>query len=162
LLNALKAQGRQFDAFSILRPTSPFRKPETIRRAWSQFVSLEGVDSLRAVEKCKQHPGKMWIARGGRMVPLMPVTPEDRPWHSSQYSALPAVHVQNASLEIAWTRVVVDGRTIAGQVLAPFLTTEEEGLDVNEEFDWWKAERLLQLGRATLPQVDIKPWVDRN
>lgn len=158
LLNALKAQGRQFDAFSILRPTSPFRKPETIRRAWSQFVSLDGVDSLRAVEKCKQHPGKMWIVRGGRMVPLMPVTPEERPWHSSQYAALPAVYVQNASLEIAWARVVSEGRTIAGHVLSPFLTTEEEGLDVNEEFDWWKAERLLYLGQATLPEVNIKAW----
>lgn len=158
VLRALEKQGRAFDAFSILRPTSPFRKTDTLQRAWAQFVSLQGVDSLRAVEKCKQHPGKMWVVRGDRMVPLMPLTPEEQPWHSSQYAALPTVYVQNASLEIAWTRVVFEGRTIAGNVLAPFLTTEEEGLDVNEEFDWWKAERLLKLGKATLPAVSIKAW----
>jgi CMP-N,N'-diacetyllegionaminic acid synthase len=162
MLDALKAQGREFDAFSILRPTSPFRKAETIRRAWAQFVAAEGVDSLRAVEKCQQHPGKMWVVRGERMVPLLPLTPEEQPWHSSQYAALPAVYVQNASLEIAWTRVVRHGRTIAGQVLAPFLTTDEEGLDVNNSFDWWHAEHLLGSGAATLPHIGHTPWTTEN
>lgn len=74
ILEALYQQGREFDAFSILRPTSPFRKPETIRRAWAQFTAAEGVDSLRAVEKCQQHPGKMWVLRGERMMPLMPLS----------------------------------------------------------------------------------------
>jgi CMP-N-acetylneuraminic acid synthetase len=162
MLDALRQQGREFDAFSILRPTSPFRKPETIRRAWAQFVAAEGVDSLRAVEKCQQHPGKMWVLRGERMVPLLPLTPEEQPWHSSQYAALPAVYVQNASLEIAWTRVVRQGRTIAGQVLAPFLTIDEEGLDVNNNFDWWHAEHLLERGEATLPAVGHTPWKTEN
>ena len=36
-LNALKDMGRSYDAFSILRPTSPFRQPRTIRRAWFEF-----------------------------------------------------------------------------------------------------------------------------
>jgi CMP-N,N'-diacetyllegionaminic acid synthase len=156
MLNSLKGEGREFDAFSILRPTSAFRKAETIRRAWGQFLSSDGIDSLRAVEKCRQHPGKMWVVRGDRMMPLLPLTPEEQPWHSSQYAALPTVHVQNASLEIAWTRVVFQMGTIAGHVVAPFLTTEEEGLDVNEEFDWWRAERLLELGRASLPPVNVK------
>jgi CMP-N,N'-diacetyllegionaminic acid synthase len=37
-LNKLRGQGREFDCFSILRPTSPFRSPETIRRAWNEFL----------------------------------------------------------------------------------------------------------------------------
>lgn len=162
MLNVLATAGRRFEVFSILRPTSPFRKAETIRRAWAQFLASPGIDSLRAVEKCRQHPGKMWIVQGDRMVPLMPPGAEDTPLHSRQYAALPAVHVQNGSLEIAWTRVVVEGRTIAGHVLIPFLTDGDEGLDVNEEFDWWKAERLLNEGQATLPAVNIAAWEPRN
>lgn len=161
-LSKLRDAGHGYDAFSILRPTSPFRKPETIRRAWAQFVSSQGIHSLRAVERCQQHPGKMWVVRGERMTPLIALTPEVQPWHSSQYAALPVVYVQNASLEIAWTQVVFNGRTIAGQVLAPFYTTSEEGLDVNEEFDWWKAERLLEQGRATLPDISIERWVSQE
>lgn len=158
ILDILKKEGRVFDIFSILRPTSPFRQAHTIQRAVSQFLSHEGLDSLRAVEKCSQHPGKMWVLRGRNMVPLMPLTPSEQPWHSSQYASLPEVYIQNASLELAWTRLVFEDHSIAGNVLAPFLTSEEEGLDVNQEFDWWKAERLLELGMATLPKISIKPF----
>ena len=53
-LQRLEAAGRKFDCFSILRPTSPFRMPATIQRAWQEFSSQNGVDSLRAVEKYRQ------------------------------------------------------------------------------------------------------------
>lgn len=157
-LAELRRQGRHYDAFSLLRPTSPFRKAETIKRAWSEFVSQEGVDSLRAVEKCKQHPAKMWVIRGQRMHPLIPIGPADQPWHSSQYPSLPEIYVQNASLEIAWTRVVFDGRTIAGHVLMPFLTRGDEGYDVNDVADWVYAEYLLSTGGASLPPVAQPPF----
>lgn len=158
-IERLAAQGRRFDAFSILRPTSPFRKAETIRRAWAQFVAAgDRVDSLRAVEKCSQHPGKMWIVRGNRMVPLLPMAPEELPYHSTQYAALPAVYVQNASLEMAWTRVVTERRTIAGETLLPFFTEGDEGLDINAPDDWWYAEHLLAKGEATLPEIDRAPF----
>lgn len=157
-LGRLRDDGRGFDAFSILRPTSPFRSAASIRRAWKEFCGAEGVDSLRAVEKCRQHPGKMWIVRQERMLPLLPLTPAEQPWHSSQYAALPEVYVQNASLEIAWVRVVFASRTIAGATILPFFTTDVEGIDVNEEFDWWKAERLLREGIATLPSVEVSPF----
>lgn len=162
MLDRLKDLGREYDVFSMLRPTSPFRQAETIRRAWRTFIGAAGVDSLRAVEKCKQHPGKMWVIRQNRMLPLMPLTPAEQPWHSSQYAALPEVYVQNASLEIAWTRVVTEGRTIAGSVLMPFVTEGEEGLDVNEELDWWKAERLLAEGSARLPELAIESWQNKG
>lgn len=158
-IDRLDVAGRRYDAFSLLRPTSPFRKPETIQRAWGQFLAAEGVDSLRAVEPVEQHPGKMWVVRNnGRMTPLLPLTPEDTPWHSQQMASLPRVHVQNASLEIAWTRVVREGRTIAGTVLTAFLTEGDEGLDINRQKDWWWAEHLIASGEAVLPTIDRPPY----
>jgi len=165
-LNELKRAGRQWDCFSLLRPTSPFRTAGTIRRAWSRFIAQEGVDSLRAVEKCAQHPGKMWIVDGDRMRPLMPSAPGTQPSHSTPYQALPPVYVQNASLEIAWTRVVFEGRTIAGNVLTPFLTEDYEGFDINDAHDWMIAERLIADGKAALPPVPQvsygAQWVNSN
>jgi N-acylneuraminate cytidylyltransferase len=162
----LKRSGRQWDCFSLLRPTSPFRTAATIRRAWSRFVAQADVDSLRAVEKCAQHPGKMWIVDGDRMTPLMPSAPGTQPPHSTPYQALPPVYVQNASLEIAWTRVVFEGRTIAGNVLTPFLTEGYEGFDINDPHDWMIAERLIADGEAALPPVPQVPygaqWVNSN
>ncbi|OGP61642.1 MAG: acylneuraminate cytidylyltransferase [Deltaproteobacteria bacterium RBG_13_47_9] len=155
-LSNLQKMGRAYDCLSILRPTSPFRMPQTIKRAWQAFLDETGVDSLRAVEKCKQHPGKMWVVRGKRMVPLLPLGPAERPWHSSQYQALPEIYVQNASLEIAWTRVVFKNRTIAGDVLMPFFTEGYEGFDVNTPYDWDLAEHLVQEGFVKLPEIDFK------
>jgi N-acylneuraminate cytidylyltransferase len=152
-LDRLQETGRRYDCFSILRPTSPFRLPETIQRAWHDFSTQTGVDSLRAVEKCTQHPGKMWVVRGKRMTPLLPLGPPEQPWHSSQYPSLPEIYVQNASLEIAWSRVVMQDRTIAGNVVMPFLTTGHEGFDVNNEYDWQLAEHMVQAGEAGLPQI---------
>ena len=149
----LKRCGRSWDCFAVLRPTSPFRSAGTIRRAWERFIAQEGVDSLRAVEKCAQHPGKMWIVRGDRMVPLLSDGPTDQPWHSTPYQALPPVYVQNASLEIAWTRVVFEQRTIAGNVLVPLVTEGYEGFDINGPYDWMVAEQLLAEGAAQLPAV---------
>ena len=157
-LRRLQEDGRDYDCFSILRPTSPFRLPETIERAWQAFLAGEGADSLRAVEKCKQHPGKMWVVRGNRMVPLLPLTPTEQPWHSSQYQSLPEVYVQNASLEIAWSRVVFESRTIAGNVLMPFFTKDYEGFDVNSAYDWNLAEHLIDSGQAGLPSIAQSPY----
>jgi CMP-N-acetylneuraminic acid synthetase len=152
-LKKLEDTGHKYECFSILRPTSPFRLPQTIQRGWKAFLSQEGVDSLRAVERCQQHPGKMWVVRGNRMMPLLPLSPPEQPWHSSQYQSLPEVYVQNASLEIAWSRVVLKERTIAGTVLMPFFTKGYEGFDVNNPYDWNLAEYLVSSGDAKLPAV---------
>jgi len=149
-LITLEGMGREYDAFSILRPTSPFRTPGTIKRAWSAFVGAKGADSLRAVEKCKEHPCKMWVIRQGRMLPLIPFGPERQPWHSTPYQALPEVYVQNASLEMAWTRVPVQTHTIAGSAIVPFITQGYEGFDINNPEDWALAERLMEEGSIDL------------
>jgi CMP-N,N'-diacetyllegionaminic acid synthase len=100
----------------------------------------------------------MWVVSGTRMTPLLPGGPTDLPWHSSQTQTLPEVYVQNASLEIAWTRVVFDGRTIAGKVLMPFLTEGFEGFDINTPDDWLLAERYIERGDAQLPLVPQRPY----
>ena len=162
ILMKLSEAARQYDCFSILRPTSPFRLPETIQRAWEAFLAEDGVDSLRAVEKCRQHPGKMWVVRQQRMMPLLPLGPPEQPWHSSQYQSLPEVYVQNASLEIAWTRVVFEQKTIAGNVLMPFFSKDYEGFDVNSAYDWNLAEHLVKTGQARLPSVSQDPYPKEN
>jgi CMP-N,N'-diacetyllegionaminic acid synthase len=156
-LDTLESTGRRCDCFSLLRPTSPFRQPATIRRAWHQFLSASA-DSLRAVELCRQHPGKMWVVEGDRMRPVLTDGPVDPPWHSMPYQALPRVYVQNASLEIAWRRTVSETGTIAGRSIVPFLTEGFEGFDVNEPRDWWYAEHVVASGEALLPTITLAPW----
>jgi CMP-N,N'-diacetyllegionaminic acid synthase len=142
-----------YELFSLLRPTSPFRGAKTIRRAWDLFIGQDPpADSIRAVELTRQHPGKMWVLDGDMMRPLLDQTPGEVPTHSRQYKSLPEVYVQNSSLEIAWTRITADGE-IAGQRVMPFFTEGHEGLTIDYEDDWVLAERLVESGEAVLPEV---------
>lgn len=144
-----------WEAFAILRPTSPFRTAATIRRAYNQFRKSE-VHSIRAVELSKVHPGKCWF-HNGPGYPMTPVCDAHRsdgtPWHSSPTQTLPQVYVQNASLEMAWTYVVKQFGTIAGRKIAPFFTEGLEGFDLNTMDDWHEAERLIQEGLVDLPRL---------
>jgi N-acylneuraminate cytidylyltransferase len=146
---------RSEELFSILRPTSPFRRGATIRRAFDRLLTLgDRADSIRAIELVKQHPAKMWTLAGDLMRPLLPQPQGETPLHSRQYAALPEVYVQNSSLEVAWTRVLRGAPpTISGTRVAPFLTDEAEGLTIDYPEDFERAEALLARGLATLPPI---------
>lgn len=152
-LTFLKDGGRLPEFFSILRPTSPFRTAATIRRAFDAYVADGRADSLRAMEPCAQHPGKMWVVRGERALPLLPLSPEPQPWHSRPYQDLPKVYVQNASLEIARCATVFSTGTISGHAVLPFFTQGAEGFDINSPRDWEEAVRMITEGRALLPEL---------
>lgn len=92
------------------------------------------------------------------MLPLMPFTNGTTPWHSSQYAALPEIYVQDASLEIAWTRIPLEQNTIAGESIIPFISQGLEGFDINEPEDWWMAERLLHTGQACFHPIELAPY----
>ncbi len=150
-------RGRAEELFAILRPTSPFRSAATIRRAYERLVELgDRADSIRAVEPVRQHPGKMWVLEGDLMRPYADQPAEGVPFHSMQYQALPTVHVQNSSLELAWTRVLSGPRpSIAGERVAPFLTEGAEGFSVDYPDDFARAEQLVASGEAVLPRVEV-------
>jgi CMP-N,N'-diacetyllegionaminic acid synthase len=159
MLGILGREGRRFDAFAIVRPTSPFRGAETIRRAWRRLVELgEGADSIRAVEPCRQHPGKMWLLQDDDLMTPLLMQPEELPFHSRQYAALPPVYVQNSSLEIAWSRVATEEGTIAGRRVAPLLTEPQEGFSIDYPQDLDAAERMVATGQAALPAIERPPF----
>jgi N-acylneuraminate cytidylyltransferase len=148
----------RYDLFALVRATNPFRGPETIRRGLEQLLATPAADSIRAVERAKQHPGKMWVLEGETMRPVLDQSHLDAAWHAGQYQALPPVYVQNSALEIAWTRVVEETGTREGRVLAPYLTSGLEGFNIDDEDDWERAEALLARGAAMLPELDVPPY----
>jgi N-acylneuraminate cytidylyltransferase len=155
-ISTLAIDGRHFEMFSILRPTSPFRGPDAIRRAYEQLTALgDRADSIRAVRRCREHPGKMWVIDGELMRPLLD-QPDGVPNHSRQYQSLPAVYVQDSSLEIAWMRALSEHDSIAGERVAPFLTEGAEGFSIDYPDDWRAAEEMMASGAAELPPVEVR------
>ena len=121
----LEKDNKVFDIFSILRPTSPFRTKKTIQSAFKLFFENSDADSLRAVEKCSQHPGKMWEVNEKFMTPIMQKTLNGVPWHSNQYEALPEIYV-------------------FGKNIIPFISSGYEGFDINHPRDLHFARDLIK------------------
>jgi CMP-N,N'-diacetyllegionaminic acid synthase len=146
--------GRAESVFAIVRPTSPFRGGEVIRAAFERLVEAgDAADSIRAVELCREHPAKMWTIDGQLMRPLLDQG-DGVPLHSMQYAALPRVYVQNSSLEIAWCRVAMEGGTIAGERVLPWLSGPVDGFSIDYPDDLELAERMAVSGEWTLPAVE--------
>jgi CMP-N,N'-diacetyllegionaminic acid synthase len=143
-----------YELFSILRPTSPFRRAATIRRAWEEFHRVPDADSLRAVRPVREHPGKMWVLEGETMRPLLPQPPGEVPTHSRQTATLPPVYVQDSSLEIARTRIVANGE-IAGARVVPFFPEGLEGFSIDYPDDWETAERLAAADPDALARIEV-------
>jgi len=154
ITDVLERLDEHYDLFAIVRATNPFRGPDAFRRGLEQLLATPEADSIRAVELVKQHPGKMWIAEGATMHPLLDQSHLDVAWHAGQYQALPQVYVQNSALEIAWTRVVFATGTREGRIVAPFFTKGYEGFNIDDEEDWERAKALLREGKVELPRVE--------
>ena len=152
--HALTELDEHYDLFAIVRATNPFRGPDVLQRGLEQLVATPEADSIRAVERVKQHPGKMWVLEGKTMRPILDQSQLDVAWHAGQYQALPEIYVQNSALEIAWTRVVSQTGTREGRVVAPYLTHGYEGFNIDDEDDWDRARRLLDAGDVALPDVE--------
>lgn len=163
-----KILGREsWDAFSILRPTSPFRSADTIRRAWEEFVKINHesavgrIDSLRAVRMVRERPEKMWRLTHPPYL-MSPYRQDLKEAHSQQYRTLEdrygRLYVQTSSLEMAWCDLVFDYNrfpqgSIAGMHIYPFMQEGYEGFAIDTPEEWDFAEWLVQEGRAKLPSV---------
>ncbi len=154
-LEELKGAGREYEVWALLRPTSPLRSPDSIARAFHQFVA-EGdrADSIRAVEPVRQHPGKMWLLKGDYIVPFLSQPEEGVPTHSRQFHDLPKVYVQDSSLEISWVRVALSGGGLSGKRVLPWWPPGLEGLSIDYPEDWARLEQLVTSGEAVLPEIE--------
>ena len=160
LLYTLENLDERYDLFALVRTTNPFRGPDAVRRGLEQLLATREADSIRAVERVKQHPGKMWVVDelDRLMRPLLDQSHLDVAWYCPACQALPPIYVQNSALEIAWTRVVEATGTREGRVLAPFFTEGYEGLNIDDEEDFARAEQLVADGRARLVDVPREPY----
>lgn len=140
---------RTEDLFTILRPTSPFRSVSMLRRAYALLIGSRA-HSVRAVQVVTEHPGKMWAPSGRYIRPVINKRRADgTPFHSSPTQSLPIYYRQTASLEMGWVGMVKQTRSIAGELVAPFLVDGLEAVDINTESDFAKAERLAALHGET-------------
>lgn len=142
----------QPDLVALLRPTTPFRRTETINKAIELLLNDPAAHSVRTVKPCSEHPHKMWVMdqddrRIRSFVPLEQKLPEA---HTLSYQLLPTVYVQNASMDVLRPSNIWQLRSTTGTEIIPLVMDEMESVDINTPLDFFLAETLM----GQRPQVE--------
>jgi CMP-N,N'-diacetyllegionaminic acid synthase len=156
--HALNFLETRYETYALLRPTSPFRSADTIKRAYDEFLSFDDIDSMRAIKKVTEHPGKMWTLQGDLITPLLKQDDLELPWFTRQYQDLPTVYIQDSSLEIAKAALIYEGKPKDGSRIAPFFTNTFEGFSVDHPSDVDLLESWVSSGKYKLPEINEPPF----
>ena len=78
--------------------------------------------------------------------------------YNSQYKSLPAIYVQNASLEISKTSVLNKYKTITGKKIIPYFNSKFESYDINYPLDFEFAEYLIKNKKVKLIKINKKSF----
>ena len=153
----------KYDAYAILRPTCPFRKPSSIQTAWSMLQANPSYDSIRAIRVSYDHPYKMWHYwkyddYTGRISPYMPRIYGSTPAYDMPTQQFDIVWSQSAALQIHWVGHT-DRRDISGPKIMGIMLGEYESHDINTEKDWFVAECIAKAGMACLPRIKESFWM---
>jgi N-acylneuraminate cytidylyltransferase len=139
---------------TILRPTSPLRKPGTIKSAVQALRDASWADSLRAMQLVSEHPGKMWrISSGNEAIPFMEQNGRLIPTHSSPTNTLEEIWVQNASLEVVKAETILNKKSLAGDRILKFEMPGLEGFDLNTLSDWDYLEFLIHSDSSLISTI---------
>jgi N-acylneuraminate cytidylyltransferase len=158
-IKRLQRMNRSFSHFFILRPTNPFRTDKNIKDAWNLFLKYKNYDSLRAVDLCKQHPGKMWKKKKTKILPFLNEQKiNSQPSYNCQYKSLPKIFIQNGFLEISKINVLKKYKTITGKKIMPYFSEDSKSFDINykKDLDYIKYQLLKK--KIFLPLFKIKSY----
>lgn len=153
---AMVRMNKTYDYFAILRPTSPFRKPETIRRAWKQLQEYgDEFDSLKAIIECPVTPYKLFEIkkyddRRNCMEPLMTDIPEAYLYPSNTFRAR-TFGAQVGFLDICKWENIEKYDNHFGKRICPFMIGDMiEAWDINTNLDFDIAEYFIESRRVEL------------
>ena len=133
------------DFVSILRPTSPFVRAESIALAAEKLAANPEFDSIRAVRKTTEHPGKMWRVTGhGEIVPLFPQILGITPSHSRPTQSLELIYLQCGAFEVARRDSVLRTGSISGSRVLGYELEFPESIDINTPEDLREAQIFLE------------------
>ena len=78
--------------------------------------------------------------------------PEVNPWHSNPTQNSFRVYIQTAGMEMAHANMTLSSKTIAGSTVIPYVVEGLAALDINDRWDWVRAEEAVKRGVAPIPE----------
>ncbi|MBU1131457.1 acylneuraminate cytidylyltransferase family protein [Patescibacteria group bacterium] len=129
----------KFDYVIKLQPTSPLRLPKDIDGCIQALTDTDADSSMTMVEVSDNHPLKMKKIKDGRVTPFSLQEPEGLP---RQF--FPKAYKRSgACYALKRDNLILKNREY-GDYMVPYLVPEERSIDIDSEFDWFKAEWMIK------------------
>lgn len=115
-----KNEGYQPDICVHLRPTYPIRDPRDIDNMVRILIKNPGLDSVRSVVPAPETPFKMWFRdEAGKLSPVIKSSIKEA--YNMPRQSLPKVYLQNASIDVVRTKVILDKRSMTGDIIHGYI-----------------------------------------
>ena len=150
--------------FCILRVTSPIKNKNSLISALSLLVKSGG-DSIRAITKVRDHPGKVWTYQDKNTGQITPVLKSEEKlkieFHARQYQDLPLMYVQTSSFEFIKSSSVIKNGTREGKVILGFEIEYPESINIDYEEDFEFFNYVLQTKKIELIEIHRLPYQNK-
>ena len=124
----------EVDGVMLLQPTSPYRSRETILEGLKQFSQHRR--PVVAVSEVKIDPARCFVIHADSL----------KMCASNLKSPQEATYAVNGSLYLIGTDELRQTRSFFSTVSVPLIVDcPRESLDIDDDFDWWLAERMLEI-----------------
>jgi N-acylneuraminate cytidylyltransferase len=137
-----------------LRPTSPVRPKSCVDEAVRLLLEHPQADSVRGIVPAGQNPYKMWrLDNSGFMTPLLHVEGLAEPFNAPR-QALPQTYWQTGHIDAIRAGIISKKNSLSGDRIFPLLIDPRYTVDIDNLYDWRRAEWLVYQG-STLMGLDM-------
>lgn len=113
----------------ILRPTSPYRKISSFKKAYNFFVKNPKADSLKAIYHSPKTPYKTWKYQKGFLKVVAKLNIKES--FNAPRQILPKTYYQTGGIELIRINYKKKIKSISGKNILGYLVTKKESLDID-------------------------------
>jgi CMP-N,N'-diacetyllegionaminic acid synthase len=138
VLEEYRKQGKDFDAITVLQPTSPLRTAEDIRKAYEIFIQKEA-DSVVGV--CEMEHSPLWsnvLPKDGCLNGFLKEEAGGPRQKLLEYYRI------NGAIYIVDVKFLLEGGNLYGEHGYAYIMPKEHSVDIDDEMDFAKAEFLME------------------
>ncbi len=130
-----------------LRPTTPIRPVSCIDDAVRILQAHKNADCVRGVVPAGQNPHKMWKIEPGKenLTPLLSVEGIAEPYNAPR-QILPQIYWQTGHIDAIRSSCIYEKSSLTGDTILPLMIDPRFTVDIDNPFDWIKAEWLVWHG----------------
>ena len=132
--------GEKFDFVATLQPTSPFRLVEDVEKTIQLLIDTGADSSVTLVEaESGAHPMKMKKLEGDKILPYVMEEPEN-----IRRQDFPVVYKRSGAMYAHRRYIPMEQKRSYGDYVVGHVVPSERSIDIDTEFDWFKAEYMLE------------------